>query len=86
MTKIAFEQARPIDSKLCRLIFNYPKFHAVSYFVQYICDYISAVYYNTAYSKETHEYLLKTFYNRIKKRNTTCKFGSITFAVPISLQ
>ncbi len=35
-TKIAFEQHWPIDSKLCRPTFNYPKFHAISPFVQCI--------------------------------------------------
>ncbi len=29
-TKIAFEQHRPINFKLCRPTFNYPKFHAIS--------------------------------------------------------
>ncbi len=32
-TKITFEQHWPIDSKLCRLTFNYPKFHAINHFV-----------------------------------------------------
>ncbi len=32
-TKIAFEQHWPINSKLCQPTFNYPKFHAISYFV-----------------------------------------------------
>ncbi len=32
-TKIAFESHRPIDAKLCRPTFNYPKFHAISHFV-----------------------------------------------------
>ena len=32
-TKIAFEQQWPINSKLCQLTFNYPKFHAISHFV-----------------------------------------------------
>ncbi len=37
-TKIAFEQHRPIDSKLCRPTFNYPKFYAIRHFVQCIWD------------------------------------------------
>ena len=32
-TKIAFEHNRPIDAKLCRPTFNYPKFYATSHFV-----------------------------------------------------
>ena len=56
-TKIAFEQYLPIDSKLCQPIFNYPKIYPISYFVQYIWDYGSAVNYNTAYSKAVHKYL-----------------------------
>ncbi len=67
-TKIAFEQHRPIDSKLCRPTLNYPKFHAISHFVQCIRDYGSAVNYDTAHSKTVHKYLLKAFYNRINKK------------------
>ena len=33
-TNIAFEHHRPIDSKLCRPKFNYPKFHAVTHFAK----------------------------------------------------
>ncbi len=67
-TKIAFEQHRPIDSKLCRPNFNYPKFHAISHFVHCIRDYGSAVNYDTAHSKGAHKYLLKAFYNRTNKK------------------
>ena len=67
-TKIAFEHHRPIDAKLCRLTFNYPKFHATSHFVQCIRDYGSAVNYDTAHSKIAHKYLLKAFYNRTNKK------------------
>ena len=63
-TKIAFEQSQPIDSKLCRPTFNYPKFYAISHFIQCIRDYGSAVNYNTAYSEVAHKYFLKVFYNR----------------------
>ncbi len=31
--KIAFQYHWPINSKLCRSTFNYPKFYAISYFV-----------------------------------------------------
>ncbi len=47
-TKIAFEQHRPINSKLCWPTFNYPKFHAISHFVKCIRDYGSAVNYDIA--------------------------------------
>ena len=67
-TKIAFEHYQTIDSKLCWLSFNYPKFYAMSYFVQYIQDYDSAVNYNTAHSKVAYKYLLKAFYNRMNKK------------------
>ncbi len=66
--KIAFEHHRLSDSKLCWPTFNYFKFHAISYFVQYIQDYDSAVNYDTAHSKAAHKYLLKTFYNRMNKK------------------
>ncbi len=47
-TKIAFEQHWPINFKLCRPTFNYPKFHAISHFVKCIRDYGSAVNYDIA--------------------------------------
>ncbi len=67
-TKIVFEHHRPIDSKLCQPTFNYPKFYAISHFIQYICDYGSAVNYNTTHSKVAHKYFLKVFYNRMNKK------------------
>ena len=67
-TKITFEHYWSINSKLCQPSFNYPKFHAISHFVQYIWDYGNAVNYDTAYNKVAHKYLLKVFYNRINKK------------------
>ena len=67
-TKIAFEYHRPIDSKLCRPTFNYPKFHAINHFVQCIWDYGSKVNYDIAHSKAAHKYLLKAFYNGMNKK------------------
>lgn len=67
-TKIAFEQHRPIDFKLCWPMFNYSKFQAITHFVQYIWDYGSAINYNTAHSKVAHKYLLKAFYNKTNKK------------------
>ena len=67
-TKIAFEHHQPINFKLCHPTFNYPKFHTISYFVQCIWDYGSAVNYDTAHSKAVHKYLLKAFYNRTHKK------------------
>lgn len=59
--KIAFEQHWSINSKLCRPTFNYFKFHAISYLIQFIRDYDNAVNYNTAHSEPLHKYLLKAF-------------------------
>ena len=67
-TKISFEQHRLINSKLCQPTFNYPKFHAISHFVQYIWDYGSAVNYDTAHNKIAHKYFLKALYNRTYKK------------------
>ncbi len=67
-TKIAFEQYRPINSKLCRPTFNYPKFLAIGHFVQCIWDYGSALNYNIAYRKAAQMYLFKAFYNRTNKK------------------
>ena len=66
-TKIAFEHHWPIDSKLYRLTFNYPNFHAISHFVECIRDYGSAVNYDATHSKMAHKYLLKAFHNRTNK-------------------
>ena len=67
-TKIAFEHYWPIDAKLCRPTFNYPKLHATSHFVQCIRDYGSTVNYDTTHSKVAHKYLLKAFYNKTNKK------------------
>ena len=67
-TKIAFEQHRTIDSKLCWPTFNYPKFHAISHFVQCIQDYGSTVNYNTAHSETAYKYLFKAFYNKTNRK------------------
>ena len=67
-TKIVFEQHWLIDSKLCQSTFNYPKFHAISHFFQWIQDYGSVVNHDTAYSKAAHKYFLKTFNNKTNKK------------------
>ncbi len=67
-TKITFEHYQPIESKLYQPIFNYPRFHAISHFIQYFWDYSNAVNYETAYSEIAHKYLLKTFYNKTNKK------------------
>ena len=67
-TNIAFEQDQPIDSKLCWLIFYYPKFYLISHFVQYIRDYGSMVNYDTAHSEAAYKYLFKIFYNKTNKK------------------
>ena len=66
--KITFEYHRLINSKLCQPTFNYPKFHAISYFVYCIWDYDSAVNYDTPHSKTVHKCLLKVFYKRTNKK------------------
>lgn len=68
ITKIEFEQYRLIDTKLCQLTFNYPRFHITSHFVQYIWDYCIMINYDTIYSKVAHKYLLKIFYNKMNKK------------------
>lgn len=63
-TKIAFKQHWLINSKLYQPIFNYPKFYAINFFVQYIWNNISMINYNSAYSKAAYKYFFKTFYKR----------------------
>ncbi len=67
-TKIAVEHHWPINPKLYRPAFNYPKCYAISHFVQCIRNYGSAVNYDTAHSKVAYKYLLKAFYNRTNKK------------------
>ena len=67
-TKIAFKYHLLIDSKLCQLTFNYPKFHAISHFGHCIWDDGSAINYNTTHNEAVHKYFLKTFYNKINKK------------------
>lgn len=50
-------------------MFNYPKFYAIIYFVQYIQNYSSKVNYNRTYSKIANKYFLNAFYNKINKKN-----------------
>lgn len=66
--KIVFEQHRPINTKLCRPTFNYPKFHPITYFVQCIWDYGSVVNYDTTHSEAAYKYLLKAFYKRTNQK------------------
>ena len=80
---IAFEHHRLINFKLCCLTLNYLKFHVISHFVQCIYNYGSAVNYDTTYNKVAYKYLLKTFYNKTKKKSMTYKFDSITYAISI---
>ena len=67
-TKIVFEYHWPINSKLCQPTFNYPKCHAISYFVLCIKDYDNVVNYDTAHSKMAHKYFCKAFYNKTNKK------------------
>ena len=67
-TKIAFENHCPIDAKLFRPTFNYPKFYAMIHFVKCIRDYKSAINYDTAHSEAAHKYLFKAFYGQTNKK------------------
>ena len=67
-TKITFKHYQPINSKLYQPTFNYPKFHVISHFVQYIENYGSVIKNNTAHKKAAHQYFLKAFYNRTNKK------------------
>ena len=80
-TKIVFEQYWPIDVKICRPIFNYPKFYVTSHFIQCIWDYDSTVNYDTAHSKAAHKYVLETFYNKTNKKSMMRKSSSIIYVI-----
>lgn len=66
-TKIAFENHCPIYTKLFYPTFNYPKFHAITDFVKCISDSLSAINYDTTYSKAAYKSLFKNFYRRTNK-------------------
>ena len=66
-TKIRFEHHQLINSKLCQLTLNYPKFYTINHFIQYNWDFGNAVNYNTVYSKAAYKYILKAFYNKTNK-------------------
>ncbi len=67
-TKIIFENHRPIDAKLFRPTFNYPKFHAIIHFVKCIQDYRSVINYDIAYNEVAHKYFLKALYGQTNKK------------------
>ena len=67
-TKIAFENHGLINAKLFQTTFNYPKFHAMTYFVQCIWDYSSAINYDMVHSEAVHKYFLKAFYRKTNKK------------------
>ncbi len=54
-TKIAFENRCSINAKLFWPTFNYPKLHAMTYFVKYIQNYRSIINYDTVYSEEIYK-------------------------------
>lgn len=63
-----FDNHYIINVKLLQPIFNYPKFYAMTYFIQYIQDYNIIINYNTAYSKVVYKYFLKLFYKKINEK------------------
>ena len=66
--KIAFKYHQFINTKLYQPNFNYPKFYAINYFIQYIQDYDSMINYNITHSKAAHKYYLKMFFNKMNKK------------------
>ena len=67
-TKIAFENYYLINIKLFQPTFNYPKFYAITHFIQYIWDYDSTINYDIAYIETAHKYFLKVFYGKTIKK------------------
>ena len=87
-TKIAYKNHCPINVKLFRPTFNYPKFHAMTHFVQCIWDYSSTINHDMAYSKASHKYFFKAFYKRIKKKEYKLQIlkHNICYANVITIQ
>lgn len=61
-TKMIFKNYCLINAQLLLPANNYLKFHAMSYFIEYICRYKSIINYDTVHSEIAHKYLLKVFY------------------------
>ena len=82
-TKIVFEHQQPIDSKLYLPTFNYPKFYAISHFVQCIWVYSSAITIILPIARRRINIFLKCSILKQTKRSTTRKFESIMYAISI---
>jgi hypothetical protein len=66
--KRAFEANRPMTKDTTEAHFNYPKFHALTHFPEYIKSYGSIDAYSTSPFEHLHRVLVKTYYNRTNKR------------------
>lgn len=72
--KIVFENHYPINAKLFRPTFNYPKFYNMTDFVKCIQDWESIITYDTGYNKIAHKYFYKAFINRPIRKNKSHRF------------
>jgi hypothetical protein len=66
-TKVVFKRFRPINALLIATDeghFNFPKFHAMTYYSFCIREYRAADNFNTEHSEAAHKYHVKAFYGR----------------------
>ena len=66
--KVAFRALRPLNKSTDEGHFNFPKFHAMTYYTLFIRDFSAADNYNTEHSKAGYKYHVKDFYRRTNKK------------------
>ena len=67
--KNSFTLYRPQDKDFKYGHFNFPKFHAISHYPEWIRQYNTADGVNTFYNEAFYKYQIKEYYNRTNKRN-----------------
>ncbi|KAI9840208.1 MAG: hypothetical protein M1837_001836 [Sclerophora amabilis] len=67
--KEVFRQYRPQDRRTEEGHFNFPKFHAITHYVDFIREFGSTDGFDTSHSEAAHRYLVKAFYGRTNKRD-----------------
>ncbi|KAI9750296.1 MAG: hypothetical protein M4579_006529 [Chaenotheca gracillima] len=67
--KGVFRDYRPADRETKEGHFNFPKFHAITHYMEFIREFGATDGFDTSHSEAAHKYLVKTFYGRTNKRD-----------------
>ena len=65
--KWEFEEWRPSDQGIHH--FNFPKWHMLSHYIEFIKNFGTIDNFSTEHSEAAHKYLIKDFFDRTNKRN-----------------